>query len=80
MDGRWCSSAIFAIAAVMLAVIVFIVFIERSLRRLVVQYPKRQQGNRMFMGESSFLPLKVNYSGVMPVIFLKIPRKAFVSL
>ncbi len=38
----------------------FIVFIERSQRRLVVQYPKRQQGNRMFMGESSFLPLKLN--------------------
>ncbi|WP_135210234.1 preprotein translocase subunit SecY [Vitreimonas flagellata] len=61
--------AIFAIAAVMLAVIVFIVFIERSLRRLVVQYPKRQQGNRMFMGESSFLPLKINTAGVIPPIF-----------
>ncbi|MFO0204321.1 MAG: preprotein translocase subunit SecY, partial [Alphaproteobacteria bacterium] len=61
--------AIFAIAIVMLAVIVFIVFIERSLRRLVVQYPKRQQGNRMFMGESSFLPLKINTAGVIPPIF-----------
>ncbi|UPT64997.1 MAG: preprotein translocase subunit SecY [Hyphomonadaceae bacterium JAD_PAG50586_4] len=61
--------AIFAIAAVMLAVVVFIVFIERSLRRLVVQYPKRQQGNRMFMGESSFLPLKINTAGVIPPIF-----------
>jgi preprotein translocase subunit SecY len=61
--------AIFAIGIVMLAVIVFIVFIERSLRRLVVQYPKRQQGNRMFMGESSFLPLKINTAGVIPPIF-----------
>jgi len=61
--------AIFAIAALMLAVVVFIVFIERSQRRLVVQYPKRQQGNRMFMGESSFLPLKINTSGVIPPIF-----------
>ncbi|HEX8900078.1 preprotein translocase subunit SecY [Vitreimonas sp.] len=61
--------AIFAILAVMLAVIVFVVFIERSLRRLVVQYPKRQQGNRMFMGESSFLPLKINTAGVIPPIF-----------
>lgn len=61
--------AIFLITAVMLGAIVFIVFIERSQRRLVVQYPKRQQGNRMFMGESSFLPLKINASGVIPPIF-----------
>jgi len=57
------------IAAAMLAVVVFVVFIERSQRRLVVQYPKRQQGNRMFMGESSFLPLKINTAGVIPPIF-----------
>jgi len=61
--------AVFALLAMMLAVIVFIVFIERSQRRLVVQYPKRQQGNRMFMGESSFLPLKINTAGVIPPIF-----------
>ena len=61
--------SIFALTAVFLAVIVFIVFMERSQRRLVVQYPKRQQGNRMFMGESSFLPLKINASGVIPPIF-----------
>ncbi len=61
--------AIFALAAVMIGVIVFVVFIERSQRRLVVQYPKRQQGNRMFMGESSFLPLKINTAGVIPPIF-----------
>jgi preprotein translocase subunit SecY len=60
---------VFMLVAVMLAVIVFIVFMERSQRRLVVQYPKRQQGNRMFMGESSFLPLKINTSGVIPPIF-----------
>jgi preprotein translocase subunit SecY len=60
---------IFAIAAVLFAATVFIVFIERSQRRLVVQYPKRQVGNRMFMGESSFLPLKLNTSGVIPPIF-----------
>jgi preprotein translocase subunit SecY len=57
------------LTAVLLAVIVFVVFIERSQRRLVVQYPKRQQGNRMFMGESSFLPLKLNTAGVIPPIF-----------
>jgi preprotein translocase subunit SecY len=61
--------SIFAIVGLMIAVIVFIVFIERSQRRLVIQYPKRQQGNRMFMGESSFLPLKINTAGVIPPIF-----------
>jgi len=60
---------LFMIAGLMLGVIIFVVFIERSLRRLVVQYPKRQQGNRMFMGESSFLPLKINTAGVIPPIF-----------
>lgn len=61
--------AVLALTALLLAVVVFIVFIERSQRRLVVQYPKRQQGNRMFMGESSFLPLKLNTAGVIPAIF-----------
>ena len=51
------------------AVIAFIVFIERAQRRLVVQYPKRQVGNRMFGGESSHLPLKLSTAGVIPPIF-----------
>ena len=50
-------------------VIVFIVFMERAQRRLLVQYPKRQTGNRMFQGDSSHLPLKLNTSGVIPPIF-----------
>ena len=50
-------------------VITFIVFMERGQRRILVQYPKRQQGNRMFGGESSHLPLKINTSGVIPPIF-----------
>ena len=58
-----------AIAALSIAMILFIVFIERSQRRLLIQYPKRQQGNRMVGGESSFLPLKVNSAGVIPPIF-----------
>jgi preprotein translocase subunit SecY len=52
-----------------LAVITFIVFMERAQRRIIVQYPKRQQGNKMFGGESSHLPLKLNTSGVIPAIF-----------
>jgi preprotein translocase subunit SecY len=51
------------------AVITFIVFMERAQRRIVVQYPKRQVGNKMFGGESSHLPLKLNTSGVIPPIF-----------
>ena len=62
--------AVFAIGAVLLAAIVFIVFIERSQRRLVVQYPKRQRaGGGISMGERSFLPLKINTAGVIPPIF-----------
>jgi preprotein translocase subunit SecY len=57
------------IALMTAAVICFIVFVERAQRRLLVQYPKRQVGNRMFGGESSFLPLKVNTAGVIPPIF-----------
>ena len=52
-----------------MAVIAFIVFMERAQRRILVQYPKRQQGNRVFGGESSHLPLKLNTSGVIPAIF-----------
>jgi preprotein translocase subunit SecY len=50
-------------------VILFIVFMERAQRRLLVQYPKRQVGNKMYGGESSHLPLKLNISGVIPPIF-----------
>ncbi|MGE5565114.1 MAG: preprotein translocase subunit SecY [Parcubacteria group bacterium] len=52
-----------------IAVVFFIVFMERAQRRLLIQYPKRQMGNRMMGGESSFLPLKINTSGVIPPIF-----------
>ncbi|ATC24203.1 preprotein translocase subunit SecY [Caulobacter vibrioides] len=52
-----------------IAAILAIVFIERSQRRLLVHYPKRQQGNRMIGGESSFMPLKINTAGVIPPIF-----------
>ncbi len=50
-------------------VIAFIVFIERAQRRILVQYPKRQRGNKMFGGESTHLPLKINTPGVIPPIF-----------
>ena len=67
--GTLSPFALFVIVGMAVAEIIFIVFMERAQRRILVQYPKRQQGNRMFGGESSFLPLKVNTSGVIPPIF-----------
>jgi preprotein translocase subunit SecY len=63
--------AFVVIMVILLAVslIAFVVFMERSQRRLLVQYPRRQQGNRMTQGEKSHLPLKLNTSGVIPPIF-----------
>ena len=58
---------VFIVIAV--AVIAFIVFMERAQRRIVVQYPKRQVGPRMFGGDSSHMPLKLNTAGVIPPIF-----------
>ncbi len=58
-----------ALLALMLFVVMAIVFIERAQRRLLIQYPKRQVGNRMFQGDSSHLPLKLNSAGVIPPIF-----------
>ena len=52
-----------------IGVIAMIVFIERSLRKILIQYPKRQMGNKMFGGEASHLPLKINVPGVIPPIF-----------
>jgi preprotein translocase subunit SecY len=51
------------------AVVAFIVFMERAQRRILVQYPKRQMGNKMFGGDASHLPLKINTAGVIPPIF-----------
>ena len=55
--------------AISVGVVSFIVFMERAQRRILVQYPKRQVGNKMFGGEASHLPLKINTSGVIPPIF-----------
>ncbi|HRJ69169.1 MAG TPA: preprotein translocase subunit SecY [Beijerinckiaceae bacterium] len=52
-----------------IAVIALIVFVERAQRRLLLNYPKRQVGNRVYEGQTSFLPLKLNTSGVIPPIF-----------
>ncbi|MFN3515432.1 MAG: preprotein translocase subunit SecY [Phenylobacterium sp.] len=67
--GSLSAFAMFAIIILAIVVVFAIVFMERSQRRLLVQYPKRQQGNRMFGGDTSFLPLKINTAGVIPPIF-----------
>ncbi len=68
-QGQISPFILLVIITVLVAAIVFIVFMERAQRRLLVQYPKRQVGNRIQGGESSFMPLKVNTSGVIPPIF-----------
>lgn len=68
-QGALSTVLILAILAMAVIVIAVIVFVERAQRRLLIQYPKRQVGNRMFEGQSSHLPLKLNTSGVIPPIF-----------
>lgn len=52
-----------------LSVTALVVFVERGQRRILINYPKRQQGRKMYGGQSSFLPLKINMAGVIPPIF-----------
>jgi preprotein translocase subunit SecY len=67
--GALAVPLLLALLVLMLAVVAAIVFMERAQRRLLIQYPKRQVGNRMFQGEASHLPLKLNTAGVIPPIF-----------
>jgi preprotein translocase subunit SecY len=68
-SGVLSPAVIIVLLATMIAVVTMVVFFERAQRRLAIQYPKRQIGNRMFQGDSSHLPLKLNPSGVIPPIF-----------
>jgi preprotein translocase subunit SecY len=68
-QGALSTALILVVVVMSVVVIAFIVFMERAQRRLLIQYPKRQVGNRMFEGQSSHLPLKLNTSGVIPPIF-----------
>jgi preprotein translocase subunit SecY len=67
--GPFTPIAIVILVAVMIGVVGFIVFVERSERRIPVQYAKRIVGRKMMGGQSTHLPLKVNSGGVMPIIF-----------
>ena len=68
-SGELSVTFILAILILVFGLIIFIVFIEKGQRRLIVQYPKRQVGNKIYGGQSSHLPLKLNTAGVIPVIF-----------
>jgi preprotein translocase subunit SecY len=68
-EGSISVFILFVLFVMAAAVVGFIVFMERAQRRILVQYPKRQQGNRMTGGEATHLPLKLNTSGVIPPIF-----------
>lgn len=67
--GALSSIAVVGLLVLAIVVIAVIVFFERAQRRLLIQYPKRQVGNKMFQGDTSHLPLKLNTAGVIPVIF-----------
>jgi preprotein translocase subunit SecY len=67
--GALSTVFILTLLVLSIAVVAFIVFIERAQRRILVQYPKRQVGNKMFGGDASHMPLKLNTSGVIPPIF-----------
>tara|TARA_R110002020_G_scaffold88345_10_gene217083 strand:- start:2611 stop:3942 length:1332 start_codon:yes stop_codon:yes gene_type:complete len=68
-EGALPTAVILGVIVLAVVVIAFIVYVERAQRRLLIQYPKRQVGNRVFQGESSHLPLKLNTAGVIPPIF-----------
>ena len=68
-QGAISTGLILAVLVMAVIVIAFVVFMERAQRRLLINYPKRQVGNRMYEGQTSFLPLKLNTSGVIPPIF-----------
>ena len=67
--GAISTLMIIAIFIILVLTIVFIVFMERALRKILINYPKRQMGNKIYGGDSSHLPLKINSAGVIPAIF-----------
>ena len=67
--GAISSVLIISIFLLLIGTILFIVFMERAFRKILINYPKRQVGNKMYGGESSHLPLKINSAGVIPAIF-----------
>ena len=67
--GAVSTFMILAIFVLLIVTILFVVFMERALRKILINYPKRQMGNKVYGGQSSHLPLKINTAGVIPAIF-----------
>ena len=67
--GALSAVMIVGIFVLVILTVLFIVFFERAMRKILINYPKRQVGNKMYGGESSHLPLKINTAGVIPAIF-----------
>ena len=67
--GAISTTMIIFIFVLLVLTIMFIVFMERALRKILINYPKRQMGNKIYGGDSSHLPLKINSAGVIPAIF-----------
>ena len=67
--GALSVPTILMIFVLLLSTVAFIVFIERAIRKILINYPKRQMGTKIYGGESSHLPLKINTAGVIPAIF-----------
>jgi len=67
--GALSTIVIISIFVILIITIMFIVFMERALRKIPINYPKRQVGNKIYGGDSSHLPLKINSAGVIPAIF-----------
>ncbi len=67
--GALSTIVIISIFIILIVTIMFIVFMERALRKIPINYPKRQVGNKIYGGDSSHLPLKINSAGVIPAIF-----------
>lgn len=67
--GELHAMSVFVLILLVLAVTAFVVYVERGQRRITVNYAKRQQGRKMYAGQTSHLPLKVNMAGVIPAIF-----------
>ncbi len=67
--GALSASTILIIFLLLIFTVAFIVFIERAVRKILINYPKRQMGTKIYGGESSHLPLKINTAGVIPAIF-----------
>ena len=67
--GALSATMIIGIFILIIVTVMFIVFMERAMRKILINYPKRQMGNKVYGGQSSHLPLKINTAGVIPAIF-----------